>query len=172
MTYKLDSTYLREPTVPFDFQKNNASEVFENLKEALLRMGGYGLAANQVGLNFSAFVFGNPEDPSTIECLFNPRIVNESIERKTEMEGCLSFPKLFLPVERSFEIRVRFDDLKGKTKTATFNGMTARIISHEVEHLNGKTFGSSISKFKLRRAIEKNNKKYGTNFRIGDLQTL
>jgi peptide deformylase len=171
MIYELTNDEIRNPTQPFDFEKYDAKEEFENLKESLIHYRGLGLSANQVGKTYSAFVFGDPDNPSSVEVMFDPQIVSYSMERNSMDEGCLSYRHMVAKVERSNVIRVRFTDLDGRRKTATFNGLTARIIQHEMDHLNGVIFTDHISDMAKRRAIEKANKKHKTNFVFRDLQT-
>lgn len=168
----LNNSLLRTKTKPFDFSKENAQEVFETLRRELIEKGnGLGLSANQIGLNTSAIIFGNSEDPSSIEPMFNPKIVYRSDYTFPMEEGCLSFPGLHGKVDRSMEIRVRFASLTGEVKTATFNGMTARIIQHETDHLQGVLFFDKFGETKLRRMIDK-ARKNGYNYVYNELRLI
>jgi peptide deformylase len=73
-------------------------------------------------------------------------------------EGCLSFPGIVLKVKRSQHIKVRYENIQGETKTNTYTGMTARIIQHECEHLDGEFFFTGLSKLKLQLALKKAKK--------------
>lgn len=171
MKMKLTNEIIRQPTKPFDFETENAQEIFDALKNELIsHKNGLGLSANQIGLNTSVIVFGVSEMPETIEALFNPNIVHMSLEKNELEESCLSYPDISGKVSRSFMIRVRFQTLTGATKTATFNGMTARIIQHECDHLNGVIFTDYLSDFQLRRAIEKANKTGKKKYIMKDLR--
>ena len=80
----------------------------------------------------------------------------ESTEGEEEyQEGCISYPGLFLKVKRSKSIKVRFTDMYGLTKEQRFDGLTARIFQHELDHLNGVLFTSKVSKTSLDRARDK-----------------
>jgi len=163
--YELNKTFLFEKTKQFDFNKPlvDPKEFAKNIKESLLQFGGVGLAANQVGFDFSAFVFGPSKQLDNFEVMFNPQIVYFSEEKNKLEEGCLSFPGLIVDVERSNEIRIRFQDVEGITDTIKLTGLSAKIVQHEVEHLNGEVFFKNLSKLKLQMAIKK-AKKLGFNY--------
>jgi len=108
---------------------------------------GIGLAANQVGLNKRLIVYGYtpktkddswPHIPKTALC--NPEIVRASRETEVATEGCLSLPGLELPVRRSVGVTVKAQDLRGKVVTIKAKGLAARVLQHEVDHLNGILF--------------------------------
>ncbi len=160
---------LHSPTIPFDFDNPpmDPVELFQTLKEGLIKYRGLGLSANQIGIPYSVFVFGNPDDHPGISGVFNPKIVAEEGENMAE-EGCLSYPGIILNVKRPFTIRVRYTTHNGVTDTAKFTNLTARIFHHEIDHLNGKTFGEAVSKLQLRMVLDKYNKKHHTNLVVGD----
>jgi peptide deformylase len=68
----------------------------------------------------------------------NPEIIEISSEAQTGDEGCLSFPNIFVPVKRGMRARVRATDLEGKTFEAEGEGLYARAMQHETDHLNGR----------------------------------
>lgn len=136
--------------------------VVENLKASVIHYGGYGLSANQIGYNAKIFVMSVGTDFLTF---INPKIVSRSSEENMLDEGCLSFPGLIAKISRSSTIRLRYQTVTGKTETKQFNGLTARVIQHEMCHLNGKPFFTGFSKFKIDRIVKKSNKngtKYST----------
>ena len=162
MIYKLvpdDDPILSSKTEHFDFDNPpmDATELFENLKETMIKNKGYGLAAPQVGIPYSAFVMGDPNNPDTIFSVFNPKIVNQ--EGMTEMdEGCLTFSGLFIKIKRPAVIRVRFSGHDGYVDTTDFSGYTARVFQHENDHLNGICFVDRASKLRLERAKKQKQK--------------
>src|SRR5687768_4596169 len=92
-----DDPILYKETVPFDFVTQNAQETFDILRDALyngVTMKGYGLSANQIGLPYSVFVFGDGRHGDSIVPVFNPVITSVSSETEAMDEGCLSFPGL------------------------------------------------------------------------------
>lgn len=117
-----------------------------------------GLAANQVGLNVRMFVMGN--EFSEFTCI-NPEVVEVSETEKTYSEGCLSFPRLVLDIPRPAEIKVRYYDVDFQLVECEFKGLLARCFLHELEHLNGVTFDTKVSKLRLKMAKKKREKSLG-----------
>jgi peptide deformylase len=127
--------------------------------ELSIRMGNYmedhnglGLAANQVGLPYRMFVMRGPKGPISI---FNPRIVDNSEEIIELDEGCLTFPNFYAKIRRPLSIKVRYQNEYGETFTEKFNGMTARVFQHELDHLNGITMIDKLSGTKKQKALKK-----------------
>ena len=153
---------LHTPTPEFDFYAApvNPIELYQNLAETMLHHNGLGLAAPQCGLPYRFFVIKS--DP--VIGMFNCRIVDQSQATIVLDEGCLTYPNLFFKVRRPTAIKVRYEQPDGETKTAEYTGMTARIIQHELDHVNGVVFLDRISKLERERAFIRANKKYGTNY--------
>lgn len=103
---------------------------------------GVGLAAPQVGENIRLLVFDcvnitmNAMDSGF---MFNPEIVDTSEEQTVAQEGCLSFPKVFVNVKRNKSIKVKYIDIAGRGMVRSYSGLAARIIQHEIDHLNAVT---------------------------------
>lgn len=95
---------------------------------------GVGLAANQIGLDTAIAVIGYRE---TVIKMFNPRILERSTETQIYGEGCLSVPGVDGDVKRSLEVRATWLDENGEPQDKRFSGHLARIVQHEVDHLNG-----------------------------------
>ena len=107
---------------------------------------------NQVGLQYSMFVFGNPSEPESIVGAFNPKIVDFSSGLEYGEEGCLSFPGLFIKIKRPTEIRARITDWQKNIDTFKLTGLTARVFQHEYDHLQGINFTQRANKIHLDRA--------------------
>lgn len=155
------SDILKQKLQPFDFWEPsiNPKYLAISLLETMISYGGIGLAANQVGLPYRVFVMGS-KDGSGFAC-FNPEILESSGEEIYD-EGCISFPGLFLKVKRAKSIKVKYTDMNGVEKTQDFDGLTARIFQHELDHLNGIHFTSKVSRTVLDLAkskVKKNLKK-------------
>lgn len=136
------------PDFDFSDPPTDPAQLVGELSEFMLQKNGIGLAANQVGLPYRCFVVrANPIIP-----IFNPRIIDESSETSLLEEGCLSFPGMLVKVKRPIRIRMRFDDVYGNTQTQVYQGMTARIMHHETDHLNGILFTKRASKVHLAMA--------------------
>jgi len=115
----------------------------EGLRTEVARMGelmhdalGVGLAATQVGILHRVLVFkAYEEDP--LRALANPEIEWQSEELETASEGCLSLPAVHVEVERPARVRVRAHDEHGEPVEIEAEGLEARVIQHEIDHLDG-----------------------------------
>lgn len=157
---------LRQNLPRFDFSNPpiNPVELYNAMGNFMVKHGGIGLAANQVGLPYRFLVIAS----SPIIGMFNPIIVDFSDDKTVMQEACLSFPNISLKIERPQVIRVRYTDPAGETKTAKFQDLTSRAIQHEIDHLNGITIGQRVGRTKLEMAI-KSASKSGTKYLIKDL---
>jgi len=126
---------LRQKTELFDFTNPpiNPVELYNDLAETMRENDGLGLASPQVGLPYRAFVMR----AENIIGVFNPRIVDISSEMVYLEEGCLSYPNLWVKIKRPKKIKVRFTHPDGQTETRVFDGMSARVFQHELDHLDG-----------------------------------
>jgi len=95
---------------------------------------GVGLAATQVGVVRRVFVF---EYDAEDRVLVNPVITNEGKEREIDEEGCLSLGAVRVPVERAAEVVIEGKDATGADVRYELEGMTARVVQHELDHLDG-----------------------------------
>ncbi len=109
--------------------------------------GGIWLAAPQVGITKRIIVVSlisdredKDEKPYQTVMMINPEILEFGNEKDREEEGCLSLPGMRGEVERPTSLKVKFTDKDGKTKTLFLEGLPARIVQHEVDHLNGVLF--------------------------------
>lgn len=142
---------LRKATSPvavFDMSLNSTAE---KMMSTMRQHDGIGLAANQVGIDLSLIVMEYTPDgdedtlpaiPRTILC--NPKVVRKSSEVETAIEGCLSLPGLELPVERSTAAVVEGQNLSGKPVRIKAKGLFARVLQHEIDHINGILFTDHI----------------------------
>jgi len=131
----------------------------EALRAEIERMGelmgdalGIGLAATQIGVLHRVLVYrADPEDPVT--ALVNPVLEWSSEETETASEGCLSIPFVHVDVERSAEVLVRARDAQGKELQMQASGLTARVIQHEMDHLDGVLMIDRISREERKEAM-------------------
>ena len=115
--------------------------------ELMSRHKGIGLAANQVDLPYRVFILnvtGEAASKDQEHVLINPTILKQSGNVETE-EGCLSFPEIYAPVRRSEHVVVVAYDLSGNEKRYEVDGMFARAIQHENDHIDGKLFIDRLS---------------------------
>ena len=155
---------LTKKCIPFDFE-NPVMDPYE-LSDALHKTrregGGIGLAAPQVGIDTQAFVIGmgnfeTKEAQEFEQIFFNPVITSFGEETELVIEGCLSFPDLFIKVRRPKDIVMEWYTEEGTWATQNFGEMTSRILQHEVDHLNGITFLTRAHRHHLFKA-EKDRK--------------
>jgi peptide deformylase len=119
-------------------------EVFDReLLDEVARMGvlmddayGIGLAATQVGILHRVLVY-RVESDSRVNALVNPVIEWSSKDTEWAEEGCLSLPAVHLDVERPVHVRVRAQDERGEEILVEASGLEARVIQHEMDHLDG-----------------------------------
>lgn len=116
---------------------------------------GMGIAANQVGFDRRVIIV-QPKGKDPIG-MFNPEII-ESQGTCTDEEGCLSFPGLFIKVERFDTITVKYLDKDNNSCTITLSGMDAKCVQHEVDHLDGICFTTRVSRLKLDLARKRQRK--------------
>jgi peptide deformylase len=118
--------------------------LLEGMWQAMLKKGGLGLAANQVGLHFRAFVMAGIDSEKLF--VINPKIIKRSEIPANLKEGCLSAIGEFLLLkERSSWVQVDFQDEKGQFTRRVFQGLHSVCVQHEVDHLNGKSHLQSTS---------------------------
>jgi peptide deformylase len=117
-----------------------------DMVETMIVEGGVGLAAPQVGVSRQIAVINpEPENEKTLIKMINPRIVATSDETEILEEGCLSIPGIRADVIRSKGLEVLYQDEGGKEHRLEAEGLLARIIQHEVDHLNGVLFIDHLS---------------------------
>jgi len=115
---------------------------------------GVGLAAPQIGKNVRMFamVFGHGirviVNPKILSLSQGPRKKGKAKKQKVILEGCLSLPNIYGPLKRPQHLKLTFMDLDGKTQTEVFEGFSAQIVQHEVDHLNGTLFFDQLLKDK------------------------
>ena len=120
--------------------------LFEDMHETMMEAKGVGLAAPQVGVAKQiAIVNPEPEDEKKLIRMVNPRIIASSNETERIEEGCLSVPGVRGEVVRALKITVAFQDESGTERMLEAEGMLARIIQHELDHLNGVLFVDRLS---------------------------
>lgn len=157
------SQVLRTPPPEFDFENppEDPAEIAKNMAEAMDKFGGLGLSANQVGLPYRMFVMRTMHEGDTeskVLPYFNPKLTRVSQETDLMKEGCLSFPDLFLMIKRSKTIEFTYQDETGEEKSAVLEGIGARCVQHEIDHLNGILFLQRASRLKLERAMKARKK--------------
>jgi len=156
---------LREKSLDIGEIGDDVRQLVADMAETMVAANGAGLAAIQVGVPVRLFlvdghVTGGAED-SPPRVFINPEIIEISDESQTGDEGCLSFPDIFVPVKRGMRAKVRARDLDGNVFEAEGEGLYARAVQHETDHLNGRLLIDQVGpvkreliKRKLRRDAE------------------
>lgn len=149
---KLGDPVLRAKALPVERFDARLLEEIERMGVIMSDSLGIGLAANQVGALHRVLVYrADPEDPIT--ALVNPVLEWESEETEAAMEGCLSIPRVQVEVERPAQVRVSARDAEGDALTIEAEGLEARVIQHELDHLEGVLILDRISREQRREAM-------------------
>jgi peptide deformylase len=154
---------LREVAKPIGPDYPQLDKLIEDMWETMYGSNGVGLAAPQVNRAIRLFVvdstqiFDNmdeedqvdyPDKPGLKQVFINARIISLNGEEWSYNEGCLSIPKIREDIMRNEEVVMEYQDENFNSYTKTFNGITARVILHEYDHIEGKLFIDRISLLK------------------------
>lgn len=154
-----DDPILRQKLEDFDFNNPpiDPNSFASSLVETCILNRGLGLSANQCGFKYRVFVAGAGDE---YVAYFNPNIIDVSDEFEIGPEGCLSFPHLYLNVYRRKWVEIEYQDYTGEKKTVKLEGLSARVILHEYDHMEGITFHTRAKPMALKSGIDKRNKLY------------
>jgi peptide deformylase len=130
-------------------------QLIRDMFETMYAEEGVGLAAPQVGIGERVIVIDPQQDDLPAFALINPEIVEASKETEKGEEGCLSIPGLRELVERSVSVMVRGLTPEGEARELNLEGLPARIIQHEVDHLDGVLFIDRVSSLKRKMLLAK-----------------
>ena len=138
----LGDRVLRQPAKRIAKVDDSIRQLVKDMLQTMYSADGIGLAAPQVGVNKQLIVIDcepdKPENPPLV--LINPKITRYSSQTCNSDEGCLSIPGVYLEVNRPEAIEVSFKDEQGKPRKLQTTGLLARVIQHEMDHLNGVMF--------------------------------
>jgi peptide deformylase len=121
--------------------------------------GGVGLAAAQVGWSVRLLLInpsGSKDDESGAQVIINPKVV-KSWGKAKEQEGCLSLPEIFVDVQRKAGVRLQWQDEHGEAYEEDLNDFPARVVQHEIDHLEGVLLVhrmSPVDRIRYRRELE------------------
>jgi len=149
---KFGDPVLRTKALPVErFDEDLATEA-ESMGRLMHDALGVGLAATQLGILHRVLVYqAYADDPVTV--LVNPEVEWRSEERELAMEGCLSLPGVHVEVERHAAVRVRARDVAGEELEIDAEGLEARVIQHEIDHLDGVLVLDRISRDARKEAM-------------------
>ena len=132
-----------------DLKDTDLQKIIYDMSETMIDANGIGLAAPQVHLSHRLFIYRNPdieeEEKIKVSILINPQIDKISDDTEDDWEGCLSIPGMSGLVRRSKKIKYSGFDLKGKKISGEAEGLHARVIQHEFDHLNGILYTSRLA---------------------------
>jgi peptide deformylase len=145
---------LRQQTKPVTVFDGRLEKLAEVMIEVMHREDGVGLAAPQIGVLTRVMVWRDPEHEDEEYIFVNPEIVFRSEACTTASEGCLSVPGCSVEVERCDEVVVEAQDLHGEPIRLEAGGIVARIMQHEVDHLDGRLILDRATPEERRRALK------------------
>ncbi len=153
---------LREVAKPIEEIDQEIKDLVSDMVDTIKEANGLGLAAPQVGESRRIFMvdLSAVDMTATLKVFINPEIIETEGEIELE-EGCLSFPGIYQKITRSAHVKVRATDLDGSQFEIDADGILARAILHEYDHLEGKLFIdriSSIARTMLRGRLRKLSK--------------
>ena len=175
---------LRKVGIDIDKEYPNLAELIENMKETMVNARGIGLAAPQIGKAIRLFIvdtspFENDEDLDEKEREFlatfkkvfiNAKITKEEGEDWAFNEGCLSIPDITEDVFREEKITIEYVDENFEKHTEVLDGLAARVVQHEYDHIEGILFTDKISSLKkrlIKKKLENISKgKVNPNYRM------
>ena len=140
---------LSAPLTEVTDSQEGREQIQQDLVDTMRAKNGIGLSANQIGIGARVFtMYADVKKKDIIVC-FNPKIVTVSEEQVLMVEGCLSYPGIWLTVRRPEGIEVTYEDAKGELQEIAMFGLEARIFQHEYDHMEGTDFTKRVSKLKL-----------------------
>jgi len=155
---------LKKKAKEIDLDNTELEVLIEDMFETMYEASGVGLAAPQVGKSIRLFVVdaspfaedeGIEEEEKEVLADFkrvfiNPVILEESGEEWDFEEGCLSIPDIREKIWRESDIHIRYTDEKGQEKEERLNGMAARVVQHEYDHIDGVLFTDRLNPLRRR----------------------
>ncbi len=139
----LGNPILRQKVQPVVHMDPALHELAEQMIETMLAANGLGLAGPQIGESKAIIVIDttpDDEEGATPMVLLNPQIMRFGRKKCKYEEGCLSIPGVYAEIERPAIVRVRYQNLEGEWLEDETDDVTARVLQHEIDHLNGVLF--------------------------------
>lgn len=135
-----------------EINSRDFAKLVSAMSKTMLETDGAGLAAPQIGKNVRLAVINAKDGPI---CLINPKIMRKSWAKELGDEGCLSIPGIFGKVRRHKKITVAYYDQTGKKIKQAAAGLMARVMQHEIDHLDGILFIDKLTGEKIKRHEQK-----------------
>lgn len=153
---KYGDPVLRRPTERVEVIDAELQKLIDDMVETMYAAPGVGLAANQVGVSKRLMVIDLTvgKRPGELHVCINPEIV-ETADHQREDEGCLSVPDFVEEVTRPERVKLRYQDRNGNQRELWGEGLMARAMCHETDHLNGMLYLDHLRGFKRDRILRK-----------------
>ena len=139
---KEDDILLRRKAKRVDKIDDTVRNIAANMIRTMEKNNGIGLAANQIGILKQIIVVLVNNEPKV---MINPEILGISQEYCVIEEGCLSFPQQFYNIERPEKVKVKYRCLSGRPMIESYEGLEARCILHEIDHIRGIVFTEKVN---------------------------
>ena len=154
---KIPDKRLRQSSEPVKKIDASIRKLVDDMFETMYKAPGIGLAAIQIGVakRVVTMDLSKKEDDQAPLVFINPELIWKSDNTATREEGCLSIPDYYEEVERPAEVKVKYQDIEGKTHEIEANGLMATCLQHEIDHTNGVLFIDYLSKLKRDRITKK-----------------
>jgi len=143
---------LRKKAEEITEKSENLDSIIDNMWETMYASSGVGLAAPQVGMSIRLFIVDSfpmyaedEKDQGMKEVFINPEIISEVGDEWEYEEGCLSIPHIREMVRRKSDVTIKYKNQNWEDKEINIDGMTARVIQHEFDHLEGVLFTDLVS---------------------------
>ena len=139
LTTGVDNKILRTVSAPVKKIDKTIKKLVADMIDTVMDCDGLGIAAPQVGVNLRMYIARlNHATPNEMWVpMLNAEFQSRSVETHSAEEGCLSIPGKFGIVERAASVTIRYMDMKGKFHVLHLGGLNAKIMQHEMDHLNG-----------------------------------
>jgi peptide deformylase len=148
--HKLGDPVLRYPVPEGDIDPAELKTIIKDMTDTLREAKGLGLAAPQVGILKRIFVYDMGDG---LRVMLNPQVVWQSAETEEDTEGCLSIPGGEVTVRRCTAVRITAHDEVGQVQEIEAEGLLARMLQHEIDHLNGVMIIDRTTEEERRRLI-------------------
>lgn len=155
-----DNLILREKSQPVRKIDRHIQKLVKDMEVTMEHDNGCGLAAPQIGQHLRIIMvkLNQLTDQELNIAMINPEIIFFSKEKYIDEEGCLSVPGYFDEVERAMDIIVKFKDLKNREQMLKLSDLNARVVQHEIDHLDGILFTDKIVEGVPAELIQPNKK--------------
>lgn len=131
-------------------------DLISEMEEIMFAKRGVGISAPQVGVSQRVMILFDGE--KRLMHLVNPEVISQDSVEQLAIEGCLTYPNLYLGIKRPFWVNLRWRTSEGEAVIGSLDGLLARIFWHELDHLNGVTLKDRVSNLKWSRWVKERKK--------------